>query len=185
MHFLFLPKCPRKRTPPSSQQGSVWHSCPLLGLFYVSLIFLIKFPLYKQNFPFYQGPQEGSVSSCSSKAGPLWKQAPISRALISISFAVPSKVAHFQIPLRGLPQKRHSEFTAPFIHLTTSLVNYPLTMFPNRTQMERDAHLQKLTLHNLQDPQLQRSSPGSLTELPQREMLHFHSPPFTISQRFQ
>jgi len=56
MHFLFLPKCPRKRTPPSSQQGSLWHSCPLLGLFYVSLIFLIKFPLYKQNFPFYQGP---------------------------------------------------------------------------------------------------------------------------------
>jgi hypothetical protein len=65
----------------------------LQDLFYISLNFLIKISLSKEFFSFSQRPQERRVPPCSPRAGHLWKQTPISRALLSISFGVPSRGA--------------------------------------------------------------------------------------------
>jgi hypothetical protein len=60
------------------------------------------------------------------KMGPLWKQMPIFRALLSISFRVPSKGA---VPLGSphrAPSERDALFPEPsFIHISKSLVNEP------------------------------------------------------------
>jgi hypothetical protein len=86
--------------------------------------------------------------------GPPWKQTPISRALLSISFGVPSKGA----PPPPSPHRAPTERDAPFlehsfIDLLKSLVNEPASRFPSGTAMERNARLQSLPLHTLQGPQ--------------------------------
>jgi len=51
--------------------------------------------------------------------GPLWKQTPISRALLSISFGVPSKGALSQGSPHRAPSERDAPFLEPsFIHLS-------------------------------------------------------------------
>jgi len=50
-------------------------------------------------------------------------------------------------------RKRRIILSAPFIHLSKSLVNEPPSRFPSGTPMERDARLQGLPLHNLQGAQ--------------------------------
>ena len=110
----------------------------LQGLFYISLKFLIKIPLNKAIYPFSQRTQEMSVLPCSPKAGPLWKQTSISRALLSISFGFTSKLAHPP----GFPHRALSERDAPFlesyfIHLSTSPVYEPPSRFPSGAPMER------------------------------------------------
>jgi hypothetical protein len=65
------------------------------------------------------------------KTGSLWKQTPISRALLSISFGVHSKGA---LP-PGSSHRAATERDAPFpessfIHLSKSLVNEPPSRFP-------------------------------------------------------
>jgi len=88
------------------------------------------------------------------KSGTLWKQMPISKALLSTSFRVPNEGA---LP-PGYPHRAPSERDAPplvpsFIHLSKSPVYEPPSRFPSGAPMERGAHLQSLPLHNLQDPQ--------------------------------
>jgi len=78
-------------------------SCPLLGLFYISFKLLIKFPLNKETFPFYQTLYERSDTSCSSKAVLLRKQTPISGVLISIYVRGRSEVAPNPGVLKELP----------------------------------------------------------------------------------
>jgi len=110
VHFFSL-KSPSKQTPSRfPSRGSYGESCPLQGLFYISLIFLIKIPLNTEIFPLSQRSYKKSVPSCSPKAGPLWKQTPISRALLSISFGVPSKGALPQVSLMELPWREMPHF---------------------------------------------------------------------------
>ena len=55
------------------------------------------------------------------KAGPLWKLTPISRALLSISFGVPSKGALFPGSHHRAPWKRDTQSLEPyFINLSKS-----------------------------------------------------------------
>ena len=108
--FFFSLKSPSKWTPSRFPNGPYGESCPLQGLFYISLIFLIKIPLNTEIFPLSQRSYKKSVPSCSPKAGPLWKQTPISRALLSISFGVPSKGALPQVSLMELPWREMPHF---------------------------------------------------------------------------
>jgi hypothetical protein len=70
----------------------------------------------KKNHPSLKGPKIG-VSHIFPKMVPLWKQTPISRALLGISFGVPSKGA---LPLGSphtAPIERDTPFPEPsFIH---------------------------------------------------------------------
>jgi hypothetical protein len=59
------------------------------------------------------------------KTGRLWKQAPFSRALISISFGVSSKGALPPGSLYRASTERGAPLPKPFIHLSKSLVNEP------------------------------------------------------------
>jgi len=75
----------------------------------------------------------------------LWKQTPISRALLGISFGVPSKEA---LP-PGSPHRALTETDAPFpepsfIHLSKSPVYEPPSRFSSGAPMERDARLLKI-----------------------------------------
>jgi len=124
IHSLFLSKLPVNKPAPSSPTGPLWRELPVYRALFTSLKFLVKIPLNIEMFPFSQRPQERSVTPYSPKAGHLWKQTPISRALLSISFGVPKK--------GSLPQReRDSTFTALFIHLSKSMLHDPLSRLPN------------------------------------------------------
>jgi len=58
----------------------------------MSLEFLIKIPI-KRNITLLLKALRKERPTMFPKMGPLWKQMPISRALVSISFGVPSKGA--------------------------------------------------------------------------------------------
>jgi hypothetical protein len=47
------------------------------------------------------------------RMGPLWKQTPISRALLNIPFGVPSKEPSFQVPLMELSHREMLRFQSP------------------------------------------------------------------------
>ena len=77
----------------------------LHGLFLnLSLKFLIKIPLNKEIHPLSQRPLERSVPPCSPKAGTLWIQTSISRALSYLSGS-PVKEPSLQVPLIELPRR--------------------------------------------------------------------------------
>jgi len=91
----------------------MWREMPVFRAYFnTSLKFLIKV-LMKEIFLFSQRPQERNVPPCSPEKWPLWKQTPISRALLGISFGVPSKGAPLQVPLIELPQREMPHFRSP------------------------------------------------------------------------
>lgn len=90
------------------------------------------------------------------KTEPLWKQLPISRALLSTYFVVPSKGTL----LTGSPQKapkdteRDASFPDPFfIRPSKPPVNEPSSNFAGSVPMGKDALLQSFLLRKLQGPQ--------------------------------
>jgi hypothetical protein len=92
--------------------------------------------LNKEIYPFSQR----SVPPCSPKPGPLWKQNPIFRALLSISFGVTSKGAFPPGSPHRAPSERDTPFLElPFIHLSTSTVYDPPVRLPNGAPTELDA----------------------------------------------
>jgi len=112
-----------------------------------------KFFLNKEIYPFSQRAWERSVPPCSPKAGPQWKQTPISRALLSISFAVTNKGALPPGSPHRAPSERDAPFIEPsFIHLSKSPVYEPPFRFHGGAPTERDARSQILSSHILQGP---------------------------------
>ena len=101
MHFLLLSKFPVNKPP---NRAPMERAARLQGLFYMSLIFLIKISLNKEIFPLSQRPYERSVPPCSPKVGPLWKQRPFPEphSLLHSSFKVPSIWAPFQVRQQGI-----------------------------------------------------------------------------------
>ena len=130
MHFLCL-KSRSKPTPSRfPSRVPIERAARLQDLFYISIKFLINISLNEENFPFSQRLQERRVPSCSPKAGPLWKQTPIFRALLSISFGVPSTGALSpDFPYRAPSERRYTS-RVPFIYISRSLVNEPPSRFP-------------------------------------------------------
>ena len=116
----------------------------LQGPFYISLKFLIKIALIKEVFFLsLKGPRKGGFLHFSQKAGNLWKQTPISRALLSLSSGVSSKGA---LP-PGFPHRAPSERDVPFLEsfilLSKSPVYEPSSKFLSGAPMERDVHLHR------------------------------------------
>jgi len=90
-------------------------------ILYKPLKFLIKVLLIKEMLPLSRRPLERSAPPLFYKTGSLSKQTPISTALLSISFGVPSREA---LP-PGSPHKAPTGTDAPFpepsyIHLSKS-----------------------------------------------------------------
>jgi hypothetical protein len=70
------------------------------------------------------------------KRGPNGNRPPISRALFSISFGVPSKRALPPDVLSWSPSEREAPLLEPFIHLSKSPVYEPPSRFPSGAPME-------------------------------------------------
>jgi len=122
MHFFFLSqKVPVNEPPPCSPVGALERAACLLGLFYISLKFLIKIPLNTEIFPFYQRPYKRSIPPCSPKAGPLLTQTPISRTLLSISFGDLSKGALPPGSPHRAPSERDTPLPEPLLHLSVKV----------------------------------------------------------------
>ena len=131
MHFLLLSKVPVNEPPPGFPVWPLWREVPVYR--------------NKEIFSFSQRPQERSIPPCFPKAGPLWKQAPISTDLLSIFFGVPSKGTLPPGSPHRAPLERNAPLLEPsFIHLSKSTVYQPPSRFPSRTPKERDACLQSL-----------------------------------------
>ena len=120
------------------------------------------------------------------KMGPIWKQMPISRALLSISFGVPSKGT---LP-PGLPHRAPTEKDAVFpepssIHLSESPVSEHPQGSPAGPQW-REMPISRAFLYvtfmvpSKGSPPSRFPSQSSHRER-ERETLYFHSPP-SISQ---
>jgi hypothetical protein len=90
-------------------------------------------PFPEPSFIHFQSPQYMSPPP-GSPAGLIWREMPISRAFLYITFRVPSKGPPLQVPLTELPQReKDAPFLEPsFIHLSNSLVNKPPSRFPSR-----------------------------------------------------
>jgi hypothetical protein len=130
----------------------------------------------KKFFPFLEDPSKGAPPPpMFPKTGPLWKQTSISRALLSISFGVPSKGA---LP-PGSPHRAASEIDAPnlepsFIFLAKSPIYEPPSRFPSGAPMERDAHFQGHLYPSSRTPSKGALPPGSPHRAPtERETPHF------------
>jgi len=96
LHFQSPPrtqKVPINGPPPGSPSGALMELHVSSAFFYISLKFLDNSsPNIKKFHPSLEGPMKGPTPMFP-KMGPPWKQTPISRALIGISFGVPSKGA--------------------------------------------------------------------------------------------
>jgi hypothetical protein len=96
------------------------------------------------------------------KAGPLWKQTPISRALLSISFVDRNKWAISPGSPRRNPSERDALILEPcFIHLSKSPVLESPSRIPSGTPMERVDHLQSLFYISSRVPSKEVPPPGS------------------------
>jgi len=113
--------------------GPYGDSCPFPQPFFTCLSNSSrKVLLIKTSHPSLEGSREGA--SLFPKTGPLWKETPISRALISISFGVSSKGALPPGPLYRAPTERDAPLPKPsFIHLSKSLVNEPPFQVPQQS----------------------------------------------------
>jgi len=116
---------------------------------YMSLEFLIRVLLIKRNFTLLSKALGNEHPPMFPKTGPPWKRTPISRALLNISFGVPSKGA---VP-SGSPHRARAgrereretlHFQSPSSCVSKSLVNEPPSRFPSGAPMERNARLQSL-----------------------------------------
>jgi len=91
---ICLAKSPGKRNPSMLPNGGTYgKSClfPKLPFTFLSNS-SISVLLIKVNFTlFFGGRRKGTFPPFSPQTGPLWKQAPSSRALLSISFGVRSE----------------------------------------------------------------------------------------------
>jgi hypothetical protein len=101
----FLSKVPASEPPPGSPTGPLWRErYPLTGLFYISLDMFISKTLRKER-PSVFPRSRASVETYAH-----------SRALLNISFRVPSKGALPPGPPHGVLSERDVPFLEPSIH---------------------------------------------------------------------
>jgi hypothetical protein len=104
-------RVPVNEAPPGSPMGPLWRELPVSrAFFYMSLEFLNNSSPNKMIFhPSLEGPRE-EASPMFPKTEPLWKQTHISKALLGISFGVPSKRALPPGSPHRVPQKQTRRF---------------------------------------------------------------------------
>ena len=115
------------------QRGTLWRESPVTtAFFYMSLEFLNKNSANKnRNFSRLSKALGKERPRMFPKTEPLWKQTPISRTLLGISFGVPSKGALPPGSPHRTPTERDAPFPEPsFIHLSKSPLDVPPSWFP-------------------------------------------------------
>ena len=137
------------------QQGPLWREMTTSRVFFdMSLEFNKRSPDKKKKLTLLLKALGKQCPPMFPKMGSLWKQTLISRALLNISFRVPSKGALPPDSPYRVPTVTDAPFPEPsFIPLSKFPVNEPPSWFPSRAPMERDAYLHSLPLHILQDLQ--------------------------------
>jgi hypothetical protein len=154
--FICLSKVPVNEPPPGSPKGAVWRELHVSRAFFsMSLEFLIKFLPIKRHFILLSKALGKQRPPMFPKTGPVCKQTPISRALLSISFGVPSKRALSPGSPHRAPTDRDAPFPDPSFsqysqaHLgllpEVSPIPPPSTLISNLNKLT--AHLS--TVHNL------------------------------------
>ena len=119
IYFSFLSKSPAKRSSSKFPNRAPTDRDTRLQDF-LHIETLIKIPLNNNFFLFSKALRKGRPS-LFYKSGALRKQTPISRALLNVSFGVPSKGASLQVPFMESLQERcpvpgallHSSFKVP------------------------------------------------------------------------
>jgi hypothetical protein len=96
IYFFFLPKIPAYEPPPGSSAGPLWRDTRY-RTFCISIENLIKIPLNRKALK--KAPLHMPKSGTSKEADAHF------RALLDISFGVPSKGAFPQNPLHGTPRR--------------------------------------------------------------------------------
>ena len=120
------------------------------------------------------------------KSGTLLKQAPISIALIRISFGVRSK----RVLPPGSPHRASSEtdvslLELSFIHLSKSRYRIHLPASPAEPLCRDKPFSRVFSTYSPWSPVKNSLLQVPLTDLPQRETLHFHRPPSNITKSSQ
>jgi hypothetical protein len=159
LHFQSPPpvsqKVPENELPPGSPTGTLMERVAHFQflLLHVSWVPHNSSP-DKGNFTLLLKVLGKECPRMFPKMGPVWKQLPVLRASISISFGVASKGTLPPGSPHRAPTERDAPFPEPsFIRLSKYLVNESPSRFPSGVPMERAAHLRSLPLHNLHGPQ--------------------------------
>ena len=137
MQSLFLTKFPVNEPPPGSPKGPLWRELPVYMALEISLKFLIKISLNKENVSFSQKALGEELLSLFPKSEASMERDAHFQSL-SVSFGVPSKGL---LP-PGSPLERDAQSLKPsFIHLSKFLVYEPPSKIPIGASMVRDALL--------------------------------------------
>ena len=151
--------------------GSLRRELPVSRtFFYVSRGFSSKSSPDEKISSLSRNPWERNIPFMFPKTGLLWKKMPVSRALCNIPFRVPSKEA---LP-PGFPHRERHSISRALLHLSLKVPGESAlhSRFSTGSPKEMPASRAFIYL----------SFRVPLTELPWREMLHFHSPPSSLSQ---
>jgi hypothetical protein len=173
MNFLFFSKVPVNEPPPGSPTGLLWRQLPVYrAFFYISLKFIIKFPQIKKIFSLFSKALGKDRPSLFPKNGAPMETGAHFQSL-RISFGVPVKEAFLLVPLielprRGMPHSRallHSRFKVPGVRAHFQV--------PQQGPYgERCPSLEPSFTHPPGSP-VKTPLQVPVTELPQRETLHF------------
>ena len=121
---------------------------------------------------------------CSPKSGPLWRQASVSRVLLSMTFGIPSKGALPPGSPHKAPSERDARLLEPsFIHPSTSTVYEPHPGSPVGP-LWREMPVSRAFFYTSSRVPKEKvpPPPGSPRRAPsERDALHL-KPPSTISQ---
>ena len=152
------------------------------AFFYVSLCFPSKSPPDRKISSLCWSSWERSIPSMFPKTGALWKKTPVSRALFNISFWAPSKEV---LPL-GPPHRKRRSISRALFHLSLKVPGKwaPLQVSQRGPNGESCPFRESSFTHPSGSPVKQPPLQVSLTELPYRDTLHFHSPS-SVSQGYQ
>jgi hypothetical protein len=151
--------------------------------FHSLLLHIFRVLLIKRNFILLSKAQGNERLPVFQKTGPLWKQTPISRVL-AYPLGSPVEKPSLQLPFIELPKREMLRFQRPASFIFQSpwymspLPGSPAESLWREMPVSRAFLYITLRVPSKEPPPLQ----VSLTELQQREMLHFQRSPSSVSQ---
>jgi hypothetical protein len=158
--------------------GAPTESCPFPEPSFTSLEFPNRSPTNNKTSRFSQRPLERSAP-CSPKWGPYGNRCPFPEPYLAYPSGSPIKESSLQVPIIELPQREMLFPETSFIHLSKSPVNEPPFQVPQWGPYgERCLSPEPFFTYPSGSPIKEPPIQVPLTELPQRETLHFQSPPY-------
>ena len=129
-------------------------------------------PLIKQNLTFLLKSLVNECRLHGPQMRTLWRKTPSSRALLNISFRVPTKRA-LLVPLAEFPLREMLHFQRPLCPSLKVPGKGAPSRFPDRAPIKKDALFQGLPLHILQIPLIQLPQRERDAPLPQPSFIYF------------